>query len=402
MIPKFRSQFNSNFSENSYQLFIDKVNQHYDYKIPFRVAESPFFIPNLLKNRLVEACNEINEVICAPGFKQLTDGAFFNPNWIVPNEDEHTTFLQMDFGITIDDKGDPMPKLIEIQGFPSVYFFQEFIAKYYRDHFGLSDELSTYLDPNMDEMSYVDLLKSIIVGDSDPRNVVMLEIEPELQNTYIDFICTADKLGIKVLCYTKVIKKGKQLFYLDAVGNEVSIHKIYNRIIFDELEQRTDLVAQFNFTDDLDVEWIGHPNWFFKISKYTMPLLKGKYVPKCYYLDQLETVPADLENYVLKPLYSFSGSGVVIDVTKEIVDAVEDRKNYLLQEKVTYEPVLKSPNPDEPVKCEIRMLMLWGKDMEKPIIVNNLVRLSKGKMIGVKFNKNKDWVGGSVGFFEKD
>lgn len=400
MISKYREQFNQNFSESSYQEFIEKANKHFNYKIPFRVAESPLFIPHILKERLIEACDEINKVICAPDFKSKTEGAFFNPAWRVPNEDQHTTFLQMDYGITIDDNGDPMPKLIEIQGFPSVYFFQAFIAKYYRSHFNISDELSTYLDKSMNEESYVELLRNIIIGDTDPKQVVMLEIEPELQNTYIDFVCTEDQLGLKVLCYTKVIKKGRELFYLDNEGNEVRILKIYNRVIFDELEQRTDLVAQFKFTDDLDVEWIGHPNWFFKISKYTMPMLSGKYVPKCFYLDQIEQYPEDLENYVLKPLYSFSGSGVVIDVTKEILDEVSDRKNYLLQEKVTYEPVLKSPNPDEPVKCEIRMLMVWGKDMEKPLIVNNLVRLSKGKMIGVKFNKDKDWVGGSVGFFE--
>ncbi len=401
MIKKYRDIFNSQFSVLSYESLIAKINSHFQYKVPFRIAESPFFIPQLLKERLTEACNEINTVICSPDFKSKMEGAFFNPLWRVPNEDQHTTFLQMDYGITLDANGEPMPKLIEIQGFPSVYFFQEFVSKYYKEHYNLSSDLSTYVDGSMNEEKYVMLLKDIIIGDTDPKQVVMLEIEPELQNTYIDFICTQDKLGLKVLCYTKVIKKDKDLFYIDEDGNHIQILKIYNRVIFDELEQRTDLKAQFNFTDELNVEWIGHPNWFYKISKYTMPFLSGKYVPKCFFLDQVTDYPSDLENYVLKPLYSFSGSGVVIDVTKEILDGVTDRQNYLLQEKVTYEPILKSVNPDEPVKCEIRMLMVWGKHMEKPLIVNNLVRLSKGKMIGVKFNKDKDWVGGSVGFFEK-
>jgi hypothetical protein len=250
----------------------------------------------------------------------------------------------------------------------------------------------------MNEQQYLKLLRDIIIGDTNPKQVVMLEIEPELQNTYIDFICTEARLGLKVLCYTKIIKKERQLFYLDNDGNEVRILKIYNRVIFDELDQRPDLKAQFKFTDDLEVEWIGHPNWFFKISKYTLPFLRSKYVPKCFFVEDLKEIPTDLENYVLKPLYSFSGSGVIIDVTKEAIDNIENKKNYLLQEKVNYSPILESPG--EPVKCEIRMLMVWGKTMEKPLIVNNLVRLSKGKMIGVKYNKDKDWVGGSVGFFE--
>jgi hypothetical protein len=279
-----------------------------------------------------------------------------------------------------------------------VYFFQEFLSGMYRAHYNLPESLSTFIDPSMNEQQYLKLLQEIIIGDTNPKQVVMLEIEPELQNTYIDFICTEARLGLKVLCYTKIIKKESQLFYLDNDGNEVRILKIYNRVIFDELDQRPDLKAQFKFTDDLDVEWIGHPNWFFKISKYTLPFLRSKYVPKCFFVEDLEEVPTDLENYVLKPLYSFSGSGVIIDVTKEAIDNIENKKNYLLQEKVNYSPILESPG--EPVKCEIRMLMVWGKNMEKPLIVNNLVRLSKGKMIGVKYNKDKDWVGGSVGFFE--
>jgi hypothetical protein len=229
--------------------------------------------------------------------------------------------------------------------------------------------------------------------------VVLLEIEPELQNTYIDMLSTSVELEIPVVCVTEVIKEGRQLFYTNKSGEKIRIEKIYNRVIFDELYQRPDLKLNFKFTDDLDVEWIGHPNWFYRISKYIMPYLVNKYVPETYFLHELKEIPADLENYVLKPLFSFAGAGVIIDVTREDIDQIQDKSNYILQRKVTYEPVLKSPN--DPVKVEIRMLMLWPKEVEKPFIVNNLVRLSKGKMIGVKYNKDKDWVGGSVGFFEE-
>ena len=233
----------------------------------------------------------------------------------------------------------------------------------------------------------------------DPKHVVLLEIEPELQNTYIDMLSTSVELEIPVVCVTEVIKEGRQLFYTNKSGEKIRIEKIYNRVIFDELYQRPDLKLNFKFTDDLDVEWIGHPNWFYRISKYIMPYLVNKYVPETYFLHELKEIPADLENYVLKPLFSFAGAGVIIDVTREDIDQIQDKSNYILQRKVTYEPVLKSPN--DPVKVEIRMLMLWPKEVEKPFIVNNLVRLSKGKMIGVKYNKDKDWVGGSVGFFEE-
>jgi hypothetical protein len=227
--------------------------------------------------------------------------------------------------------------------------------------------------------------------------VILLEIEPEKQATAIDFYCTETTLGIKVLCISKLIKKGKQLFYLDENGKEIRVLKIYNRIIFDELDQRDDLKREFYFQDEVDVEWIGHPNWFFRISKYTMPLLKGDYVPKSYYLNQLKTIPDDLENYVLKPLYSFAGAGVEIHVTQEMMEGIINKSNYLLQEKVIYYPIVETL--DVPAKCEIRMMLLHNKKTNTTEIVSNLIRLSKGEMIGVKYNKDKTWVGGTTGFF---
>ena len=199
---------------------------------------------------------------------------------------------------------------------------------------------------------------------------------------------------------SKLKRQGNQLFYEDAKGELVQIKKIYNRVIFDELDQREDLGSEFNFGDDVDVEWVGHPNWFFRISKYTMPLLDSKYVPKCYYLDQLEDYPEDLENYVLKPLYSFAGAGVKLNVTKADLDAIEQKDNFILQAKVNYVPIVETL--DVPAKCEIRMMSLWNKDKGTAQVVNNLVRLSKGEMIGVRYNKDKEWVGGSVGFFEDE
>lgn len=397
MIAHVRKWYNDNFTVEKYNHFLDSVSNEVNHNTPFRIAESPFFIPKILKDRLLEACEINNDVICSANLKQLTEGALIGNGVRVPNEDHHTTFLQMDYGITMDEEGQPMPKLIEIQGFPSVYFFQKYISQKYQKHFDIPANLSVFFN-GMSNDEYVAMMKRIIIGDTDPSQVVMLEIEPEKQTTYIDFICTEMDLGLKVLCMSKVIKRGRELFYLDTQGKEVKILKIYNRVIFDELDQRPDLERTFNFTDDLDIEWIGHPNWFYRISKYTMPLLSGKYVPQCYYLDQLEEYPANLEDFVLKPLYSFAGAGVELNVTKEMLDSLPNKANYLLQEKVEYYPVIQAPG--EGVKCEVRMLMVWEKGEARPKIVNNLVRLSKGAMIGVKYNKDKDWVGGSVGFFE--
>ena len=397
MIPKFRKSFNANFSQETYEAFLKETVEAFNHTPKFKIAETPVFIPKLLKERLIEACDDIMKVINQPNFKELTEGAFFDDSSRVPNEDEHSKFIQFDFGICLDDNGQPTPKLIELQGFPSLYFYQDFLGKLYKKHYKLPDHLTIH-PLGISSEEFIEKLRTEIVGDTDPKQVILLEIEPEKQATAIDFYCTQAALGIKVLCISKLIKKGKQLFYLDDEGNNIRVLKIYNRIIFDELDQRPDLKREFDFHNEVDVEWIGHPNWFFRISKYTMPLLKGYYVPKSYYLDQLKTIPNDLENYVLKPLYSFAGAGVEIHVTKEMIEGITNKANYLLQEKVAYHPIVDTI--DVPAKCEIRMMLLHNKKTNSTEIVSNLMRLSKGEMIGVKYNKDKTWVGGSVGFFE--
>lgn len=397
MIPKIREQFNANFTPEKYEAFKAGLAKMYNLKPNFREAESPFFIPELLKKRLLEACDQIGEIVTRSDIKEFTQGALYDENIIVPNEDEHTTFLQMDFGVCLDENGDPYPQLIEIQGFPSVYFFQYMVSQAYHIYYDLPYTLTSYFN-GYNRESYKKILYDTIIGDEDPKHVVLLEIEPDKQNTYIDMLSTSVELGIPIVCVTEVLKEGNKLYYIDKSGVKIQIKKIYNRVIFDELDQRPDLQMQFKFTDELDVKWIGHPNWFYRISKYIMPYLKNKYVPDTYFLSELNVLPDDLDNYVLKPLFSFAGAGVIIDVTKDDLEKIQDKSNYILQKKVVYEPVLKSPN--DPVKVEIRMLMLWPDKEPKPIVINNLVRLSKGKMIGVKYNKDKDWVGGSVGFYE--
>ncbi|MEM6517118.1 MAG: hypothetical protein AAF688_13110 [Bacteroidota bacterium] len=398
MISKYRKAYNQNFSQEKYNAFLDDIAKKFAHKPKFKIAETPIFIPSTLKQKLKQATEEIMQVIDRDDFKDLTNGAFFDSKNIVPNEDEKAKFIQLDFGICKDDQGNIVPKLIELQGFPSLYFFQELLGSMYKKHFGeaIPDSLSQHIS-GMTPKEYIEKLRTEIVGNTNPKQIVLLEIAPENQATAIDFYATEAALGIKVLCITKLIKRGKELFYKDKDGNDVKILKIYNRIIFDELYQFKHLKTEFNFTDEVDVEWIGHPNWFFRISKYTMPLLKGEFIPKSFYLDKLESIPEDLENYVLKPLYSFAGAGVQIHVTKEMIDTIQDKSNYLLQEKVAYAPIIETM--DVPAKCEIRMMMMHNSTTNKTEIVSNLIRLSKGEMVGVKYNKDKTWVGGSTGFF---
>jgi hypothetical protein len=394
MISDIRQSINRQFSPELYQRLQDWVADQHIHRPPFRIAESPVFIPDRLKKHLLQACEEISDVICQPNFKELSKNAVL-AGQNVPNETDHTTFLQMDFGICKDADGNLIPQLIEVQGFPSLYFFQDLVARGYKRFYDIPDNMSHLFDGLTSE-GYMDLLRNTIIGDHKPENVILLEVEPHSQVTQIDFIVARDILGIEYVCVSDLKKEGRDVYYIKD-GKKVGVEKIFNRVIFDELIKRDDLKREFYFTEDANLEWVGHPNWFFRISKHTLPLLDSQYVPPSYFLSDLDEYPEDLHNYVLKPLYSFAGTGVIINLNRYDLESIQDPENYILQRKVEYAPVVETPT--DPSKCEIRMLMIWEPGAARPRIVNNLARLSKGEMVGVRHNKNKDWVGGSVGFF---
>ncbi|MEC5165507.1 hypothetical protein RCH18_001238 [Flavobacterium sp. PL11] len=396
MIAKYRELFNAQFTDQKYQDFKDDIASDFKYLPTFRVGETPFFISNELKQQLIEGCNEVISFIKKDNFKQLTDKSL-ELNHKVPNEDEHTTFLAIDFGICEED-GLVVPKLIEVQGFPSLYNYQSKLYEKFKNQYPFLEELTPFFD-GIDSQSYHDIIEEVICNHHIKENVILLEIEPEKQNTKIDFYYCKRDIGIPIVCVTELIKKGKQLFYKNNHGEEILVKRIYNRVIFDELDLRADLKMNFHFSDDLDVEWAGHPNWFFRISKFILPFLKGKYFIETTLLSELTEIPEDLENYVLKPIFSFSGTGVIFHVKKEDIYAVVEKELYILQKKVHYKPIVQSP--DGKVKAEVRVLCAWKKEDESPTLLCNLVRLSRGEMIGVKFNKDKDWVGGTLGLFER-
>lgn len=396
MIKQHRQFFNQAFSNEKYQAFLDDIAADFDYLPTFRIAETPLFITDKLKQQLLEGCQQVIDFIQRPDFNQLTEKAV-EVNFNVPNQDAHTQFLAIDFGIC-EENGEIVPRLIEVQGFPSVFNFQFNMFEKLKKAYPFLKDFSPYLG-GLDAGGYYDKFKETVLNGHAPEEVVLLEIEPEKQNTKIDFYYCKRDLGIPYLCVSDIIKHGNKLYYKDDTGKEIHIKRIYNRVIFDELVTRTDLTMQFSFMEKLDVEWAGHPNWFTRISKFILPYLKGPYFNDTTLLSDLEEIPEDLENYVLKPLFSFSGSGVIFHVRRSDVEAVKEKDLYVLQRKAHYAPILEAL--EGRVKAEVRILGVWPEKDSQPTLIGNLVRLSRGEMIGVKFNKDKDWVGGTIGLFEK-
>ncbi len=391
MLPSLRKKYNAEFSEKTYSAFMQELHTTYKYPIDFAVSETPLFLSKELTQKLVDASYEIVNQLQTKTFFDYSTKAI-PQHLIVPNETSHPIFLQVDFAICKNENGEFFPQLIELQGFPSLYGFQPFLKKTTEKYFSIPQNYTTYFSGLNDE-TYLQLLKKTILGKSNSENVILLEIEPENQKTRIDFACTETLLGIESVCVTKIKKRGKKLFYYKN-GKEIPIERIYNRVIFDELERKNP-PCEFRFTEELDVEWLGHPNWYFRISKHTLPFLKSQYVPPAYILSEIKNLPFDLQNYVLKPLYSFAGLGVEVEVTPEKLSAIQNKEHYLLQKKVEYTPLVETPEGFS--KAEIRMMFIWN---EKPMLVNNLVRMSKGKMMGVAFNKGQRWVGSSLAYHE--
>lgn len=393
MIPAIRATYNKKFSSTNYESMLAWIFEQHQYQPDFHVSETPIFISATLRDHLLAASDDITRFITDSSFIERATKALL-PDQQVPNRTDHPLFLQMDYGLCKMEDGTIEPRLIEAQGFPSLYFFQELLGRAYQKFFDLPDNFGSFFD-GLSRERYLELLKECVLGKEAPEHVILLEVEPQKQTTRIDFVIARDLLGISECCISDLILEGKELFYLRN-GVKTKVKRIFNRVIFDELLQRPDLQRQYNLTEEVDVSWAGHPAWFFMLSKYNLPAFDSRYVPKSYFLSD-PNLPVDLENYVLKPLYSFAGSGVVLSPSQAEIDAIDNKDHYILQKKVEYANLIETL--DQPARAEVRLMYLWPRGESKPILVNNLVRLSKGKMIGVRYNQGKTWVGGSIGYF---
>ncbi len=394
MDPALREEFNRNYTPEKYQQFLRDLDQACGMHVGFRVSETPCFVPCHLMDKLaVYGRQLVSQLMDNPEYRRASDAAV-PPQYNVPNESPRPMFVAVDFGLVRNAAGRLRPKLVELQAFPSLYGYQPTVAHQYIESYGLTlrPERSVYL-AGVDRDSYWRLMRQLIVADHDPENVILMEIDPEHQKTLPDFLVTQRELGIAIVDILSLIKRGNKLFYRKN-GREVEVRRIYNRCIVDELE-RKGVTLPFDLRDELDVEWAGHPNWYFRISKFSIPYLKHACVPKTWFLDEVNELPSDNQNYLLKPLYSFAGVGIKFAPTRGDIDAIpaSERHNYILQERVRFEPVIQTPHG--PTQMEIRMMFVWPEGGELTPVLP-LVRMGRGIMMGVDHNQNLEWVGGSA------
>ncbi len=396
MDPKLRAAFNADFTSEKYAALVRCVNETEKWPTDFRVSETPIFLTREFTDEVTRAANKIAAATRTPEFVKHAASAV--PKELeVPNESAHPSFLIVDFAICAHEDR-LVPRLIELQAFPSVFGFQLLQLGCIRKVYSTIPRNWTSSFGGIKDEAYLELLRRTIIADSPEENVVLLEIEPEKQKTRVDFAATQTLLGVRPVCVTKIQKRGRQLFY-DRDGRETRIERIYNRVIFDELTQRPDLNLQFRFQDDLDVTWVGHPNWYFRISKHSLPFLQTEHTSPAFFVDEFPS-GQELDNYVLKPLYSFAGHGVNIEPSREKIAALENPHEWILQRKIDYVPFVPTIDGQKS-KAEIRMMFVWPDADRDPTLVNNVVRMSQGKMMGVDFNVDKTWVGATIALHEE-
>jgi hypothetical protein len=406
MDPALRSAFNAAYTPDFYRNYLGRLEAKLGCTVPFRVAETPLFFPPDLRDGLARAANEIVAQISAPALIARMKQAI-PPDLDVPRMDALPNCTQVDFAIVRGPDGRLEGKVVELQAFPSLYALMvvqaDTMAEAMADFPGLGlDRRFSIFFSGLTRETFIPRLQRALCASEDPEHVVLLDLDPRAQKTYPDFVATKMLTGVDSVCPTSLVREGRRLFRR-VDGRLVPVKRIYNRIVFDELlQKRTEL--PFRYTDDLDVTWCSHPNWYWTWSKYSLPYIDHPAVPRARYVDELLAaaggIPDDLSRYVLKPLFSFAGSGVKVDPTREDIESIPEaeRGQWILQEKITYEPALLMPDGNG-VKAEVRMMFLRAPDEEKPTLVLDLVRLSRGKMLGVDQNKDLTWVGGSVGIW---
>lgn len=389
MIHDLRRRFNAGFTAGRHQRFLDELGRRTG-PVAFRLSETPCFFPQAMIEGLARTGAELVEQLIGSAEYRRASDRTIPPEFNAPGEGDHPLFVQVDFGLVREADGSVTPRLVELQGFASLYAFQPLVAAQYRDTWDLSPDLHIFLG-GLDERQYDRLLRRAIVGDHDPDQVVLMEIDPEHQKTRPDFVATERRWGVRAVDITTIIREGDRLFYRSA-GTLVPIRRIYNRTIVDEMVRRG-VRPPFDYRAELDVEWAGHPNWYFRLSKFSLPWLKHPAVPRAWFLDELSSMPGDRSNLVLKPLYSFAGSGITFEPTDADLAAIprERRHEYILQERIRFTPVVETPHG--PTQAEVRLMYVW---LDELIPVLPLVRMGRGMMMGVDHNRNMDWVGASA------
>src|SRR5438045_7679256 len=188
MHSELRAQFNADFTPEKYAALLRCVNEATKWPADFRISETPIFLTREFTDEAVYAANEIAAQTQTPEFAMHAATAI-PPGLEVPHESEHPEFLIVDLAIC-EEGHRLVPRLIELQAFPSLFGFQFMLLGCMRRSFRAIPTNWTSSFGGLHDHEYIELLRRTIIGDANPENVILLEIEPAKQKTRVDFACT--------------------------------------------------------------------------------------------------------------------------------------------------------------------------------------------------------------------
>ncbi len=398
MLPAVQRWFAEQvYTPERYERFRAALEQEVRCRIEFRVCECPIFVSQSFRQTLERAAQEIVLQCTTQEYRRLSEEAIPAP-YRVPQEPDRPLFSVVDFAVVGEPEGKWGLRLIELQGFPSLFGYQYFYARLAREIYELGEQWG-YTFSGLSDEAYWNILQRAILGDHAPEEVVLVDYHPEQQKTRPDFTALERQLGIEAVHIGSLRKQGNRL-YRRRCGRWVPIRRIFNRAIVDELEEHK-VRLPFRWTEELDVEWAGHPNWYFRMSKFALPYLRHPTVPRAYRLSELSELPEHADGYVLKPLFSFAGKGVILQPTREYLEMIPEaeRPFYVLQERVPYAPCVYTPVGMNHV--ELRVMLVWLPEWEEPCPVMSLARTGRAAMMGVRYN-DMPWAGSSGCLFGEE
>jgi hypothetical protein len=399
--PQRRAAYNAAYRPSVHEAYAADLHARVGAPIGFRIAETPVFVPADFRDGCERAGWEILAQLCEPSRLARMERAV-PERWRVPRRSSLPNFATLDFAAAAGAGGTLVPRLVELQGFPSLFAFETLQADAWSAALGALPGFAGSWSNRFagrDRAASLALGRATIVGDQDPGDVVLLDLRPREQKTACDFAATESLFGVEAVDPSDLTVDGRRLYRRTAGGTR-RVRRIYNRLIVDELE-REGATLPFDPHAELDVEWCPHPDWFWLWSKHSLPFLDHPAVPHTAILSELPEVPSDTATgYVLKPLFSFAGGGVNVRPSRADVDAiaVADRADWCLQERIHYAGALRTPEGD-PVKVEMRLMFLRPDDRPEFSLALNLCRLARGEMHGVDFNRDLAWTGSTVGLW---
>lgn len=245
------------------------------------------------------------------------------PELRVPNRDPFAHCIQVDLAIVRGPDGQLDGRLVELQGFPSLYMLTMFQAQAWAEAMadipGLKQDWTLFFG-DFNSTNYIDRLRATIVGDAAPEEVILLDLDPPGQKTYPDFLVTKKTLGIDPVCPDHGRTRRPQTLPSDRRKTRSRAENLQPRSLRRTAEKKA---SRCRFSTPTTSTSRRSPSQLvLDLVEVHRAVSPSRSRAGNALLSDVVTPPEDLENYVLKPLFSFAGTGVKVDITRADLDAV--------------------------------------------------------------------------------